>query len=327
MRSDDRRPPSSAPEQQVAGGCVTPTVSPAVSVVLCARNAGYILERQLAALRTQSFAGPWELLLVDNSSPDGTREVMHAAATERPRCRVLTESRVGLNHSRNRGIAETRADKIVLCDADDEVSTDWLAGMTDALDRFDVVGGALDVELLNPPVLLAREHNQTARLPNAFGRPYAVGANLAFRKVVWDGVGGFDGRFKLGGDDTDFCLRAQDAGYSIGFEPNAVVHYRLRVDARAVAKQHYNYGRGAERLIAKRTELGLLDGYPRTPWRWLAADAGGLLRTSPGMLAAREKRRVCLEAGAFLFGRVVERVHLSFAPTAHRHVDARPPGR
>ena len=327
MRSDDRRPPASAPEPDVADGGFTRAVSPVVSVVLCARNAGYILERQLAALRTQSFAGPWELLLVDNSSTDGTRDVMDAAATELPRCRVLTEPRVGLNHSRNRGIAETRADKIVLCDADDEVSTDWLAGMTDALDRFDVVGGALDVELLNPPVLLAREHNQTARLPNAFGRPYAVGANLAFRKVVWDGVGGFDGRFKLGGDDTDFCLRAQDAGYSIGFEPNAVVHYRLRVDARAVAKQHYNYGRGAERLIAKRTELGLLDGYPRTPWRWLAADAGGLLRTSPGMLAAREKRRVCLEAGAFLFGRVVERVHLSFAPTAHRHVDARPPGR
>jgi hypothetical protein len=126
---------------------------------------------------------------------------------------------------------------------------------------------------------------------------------------VWKAVGGFDGRFKLGGDDTDFCLRAQDAGYSIGFEPDAIVHYRLRDGVSQIAKQHYGYGRGVERMVAKRIGAGLEAGDMRSRWRWLATEAAAQLASLPTMLGGRESRRICVERAAFLVGRFVELVH------------------
>jgi glycosyltransferase involved in cell wall biosynthesis len=290
-----------------------PAVTPVVSVVLCARNAARTLPRQLGALRAQDFAGPWELLLVDNASSDATHDLMTKCAETMPGCRALVEPRAGVNGARNRAIEASRASKIALCDADDEVTPAWLRQMVDALDHFDVVGGALKLERLNAASVRPRHHNQTHALPVWLGRPYAVGANIGFRKAVWATTGGFDAQFSGGCDETDFCLRAQDAGYTIGFAADAIVHYRLRAELELLAKQHFGYGRGEERLLAKRTGLGLTDGGLRTRWRFFATEGGRHLAASPAMLVQRTERRRWLERSAFLTGRGLELLRLSSA--------------
>jgi GT2 family glycosyltransferase len=275
---------------------------PVATVVLCVRDGEGTLARQLAALRAQDYDDVWELVLVDNGSTDGTYELIRASTAVLPRCRVLVEPRVGLNFARNRAIEAGRAAKVALCDADDEVSPQWLRRMVEALDRFDVVGGALE----------------THELPNSLGRPYAVGANLAFRREVWEAIGGFDARFAGGCDETDFCLRAQDAGYTIGFDPRAVVHYRLRADLSGIARQHFDYGRGEERLLAKRGGLGLADGRLRSRWRFLASETRRGAVELPTMLANPAERRQCVERSAFLAGRFVELFERSVRPTRER---------
>ena len=185
-----------------------PLTSPEATVVLCVRDGERTLARQLAALRAQDYDDAWEVVLVDNGSTDGTHELIRGSAAGLPRCRVLVEPRVGLNFARNRAIGASRAAKVALCDADDEVSPQWLRRMVGTLDRFDVVGGALEIDRLNEPRVRHRSHNQTDELPRSLGRPYAVGANLAFRREVWEAIGGFDARFSGGCDETDFCLRA-----------------------------------------------------------------------------------------------------------------------
>jgi glycosyltransferase involved in cell wall biosynthesis len=301
MLQDPPRP--RAPER-----AESPVAAPAVSVVLCVRNGEETLARQLAALRAQDYAGSWELVVVDNASTDATAAVLAGAADGLP-IRVLEQPRVGLNFARNHAVAAVRAPKVVCCDADDEVSPRWLRSMVDALDRHDLVGGALEVDRLNPPSARNPSHNQTRALPQSLDRAYAVGANLGFRTDVWAAVGGFDGRFTGGCDETDFCLRAQDAGFTIGFEPAAVVHYRLRTGLARVARQHFGYGRGEERMVAKRRRLGLdRDRESRGRWSWLAGDARVHVRGTPRMLATGEGRRQFVERSAFLTGRAVELV-------------------
>lgn len=287
-------------------------MSPIMSVVLCVRNGERTIERQLEALRAQDYPAPWELVLVDNASTDATPELLSRRAEKLPGCQLLVEPRLGLNFARNRGIGASRGAKIALCDADDEVSPEWLRQMVDALGSYDVVGGALDVERLNDPSVRHQSHNQIDELPSSHGRPYAVGANIAFEKRVWETIGGFDDRFSGGCDDTDFCLRAQDAGYTIGFAPAAIVHYRLRAELDRIARQHYDYGRGEERLLAKRNGLGLApDGDLRARWRCLATETGRHLVESPTMLATPDNRRQFLERTAFLTGRLVELLQAS----------------
>ena len=193
----------------------------------------------------------------------------------------------------------------MLCDADDEVSRQWLRAMVGALDRFDIVGGALDTERLNHRLLRSYDHNQASDLPRVAGRRYAVGANVGFRRAVWAAIGGFDERFAGGYDDTDFCVSAEDAGFTIGFEASAVVHYQLRDRLDHLARQHFQYGRGEERFVAKHRG-DLPDGRLRLRWRRVAGDLEYQIFNAPSMLSNRAERRRCLEQSAYLAGRVVE---------------------
>ncbi len=81
-------------------------------------------------------------MLVDNGSRDGSTDGARARAHDFPRLRVVTEPRSGINRARNRGIAIAAGDRILLCDADDEVDGEWVRAMTRALDEHDA-GGAL----------------------------------------------------------------------------------------------------------------------------------------------------------------------------------------
>ena len=71
------------------------------SVVMCVRNEATDLPGQLLALSTQTHRGPWELLVCDNGSLDGTAEVANAWRDRIPHMRVLDASTAnGLNAAR-----------------------------------------------------------------------------------------------------------------------------------------------------------------------------------------------------------------------------------
>ncbi len=52
-----------------------------------------------------------------------------------------------------------------------------------------------------------------------------TGACMAFRRDVFDRLGGFSAEFPVNYNDVDFCLRAGDAGYRIVFEPGALLRH------------------------------------------------------------------------------------------------------
>jgi hypothetical protein len=77
---------------------------------------------------------------------------------------------------------------------------------------------------------------------------HVPGCNMAFRREVLLGIGGFDPQFRQAGDDVDLCWRLIDAGYDIGFASGAMVWHRRRGTVRAYLRQQKGYGR-AEALV------------------------------------------------------------------------------
>ncbi len=104
-----------------------------VSVVIALRNKGPWIGAQLEALAAQRYAGPWEVVVVDNGSTDDGPQVARAMAEPLPELRVVDASdRRGTSHARNVGAHAARGDLLLYCDGDDVVAPGWIEAMVEA---------------------------------------------------------------------------------------------------------------------------------------------------------------------------------------------------
>lgn len=234
-----------------------------VSVVIPTRNAATMLSDQLEALAQQTYANPWEVVIADNGSTDGTFELARSWAAELPGRRVVRGSeRRGVNHARNVGAAAARGDFLVFCDADDIATREWLQAMAEAARTADIVGGYLDQDALNEPRIRSWRPMLQSRdcLPVRLEfLPYAAGASLGVRTATFRRLGGFNEDYACGGDEVEFCWRAQLAAHVIAFAPEAVMLYRFRSKLCPHVKQAYRYGRAEAHLYHDFRDRGVPD--------------------------------------------------------------------
>ena len=277
-----------------------------VSVVIPARNAATTLPVQLEALARQRVDTPWEIVVVDNGSDDGTGALL---ADWEHRCEQLvaiSEPVQGANRARNTGIAAASGDRILLCDADDVVDQGWIAEMSRKLDEYALVAGRLEYSHLNSQAARARGRIEllSTGLHTIWSHPWAPSCNLGFRRSVFDALGGFDPDFvQGGGDDIDFCIRANAAGFELGYAPDGVVHYRFRAESRPNARQLYWYSRGTEHLFAKQRALGNLEAFPsRCRWNQSAYRAYRMLVELPDLWSDAHRDRYVGRAAKFAGG-------------------------
>lgn len=173
-------------------------------------------------------------------------------------------------HARNRGAAAGSAPWIVFIDADVEPDRDLLDRYFDAPPepRAGILEGA--VRTLPAPGVIARYGTIRSHVSNEHakqsGFEYAQTANLAIRRELFVGLGGFAEEIRSGGD-AELCFRARDAGWATEQRPHAVVGHAPRETWTGMMRQYARYGMGAEWLDER------FPGFaPPTPaWRVLAS--------------------------------------------------------
>jgi glycosyltransferase involved in cell wall biosynthesis len=259
---------------------------------------------QLGALAAQTYRGEWELVAVDNGCTDRSMGIVREWASRLPSVTIVdATSRRGLNRARNAGAAAARGDFLAFCDADDVATHGWLEAMAEGAARADIVGGRLEWETLNDPVVRAwRPQSPMTELvvdvDHGFLR-YAPGGNMG----VWTRVAreiGWDERFKFGSSDHGFAWNAQLAGYRLAYAPDALMRQRFRTTIWATARQHYRYGRSGPQLQRAFRGVGLKPPDNRQAmreWRWLAASV-------PDLWASREDRGRWVARASMRLGRL-----------------------
>lgn len=229
-----------------------------VSVVLACRNGERLIGRQLDALTRQDYGRPWELIVADNGSSDGTVSVVERYLERIPRLRLLDASdRAGAAHARNVGVAAAAASIIVFCDHDDEVAPGWLSAMATALSRHAFVTATLQTDRLNAGWTRVADERQTIRNTDPPFLTYAPSASLGVRRSLHDAVGGYDEAFEGASEDKDYCYRLQMQGEQLVLVPDAVIHYQLRDNLRGMFNQTRSYGFGNVQLYMKHREAGM----------------------------------------------------------------------
>jgi glycosyltransferase involved in cell wall biosynthesis len=212
-----------------------------LSVVIPCLNAAEVIGYQLAALRSQAWDQPWEVIIADNGSTDRTVDVIRKNSRGLPSVQVVDASDLpGSAHARNVGVLFASGESIVFCDADDEVGKGWLPAIGAALGAHDFVASRFDVEKLNPTWVSAKLKNpQASGLQKVSYPPFlchAGGSGLGIKRAIHQRVGGFDVALpRL--QDTDYCFRVQRLGIDLNFAANAVVHVRYSSKPIALFRQ------------------------------------------------------------------------------------------
>jgi len=240
------------------------------SIVIATYKRAPLLKDTLASLAQLQPHEPWEVIVVDNNSPDDTRAVVEAAAATFPApLRYAFEREQGRSAALNCGFALATGEIIVTTDDDVRVEPDWLTRIERGLADHpcDYIGGRVTplwesprVPRWFPPttgllwaVVALLDYGPTA-VP--FGNRPPLGVNMAIRRGALERVGGFDPRVGrkagtlLGQEVREWCMRARAAGLAGYYVPDVVVRHLIPRDR--LTKRYFRrwfYWRGISRAM------------------------------------------------------------------------------
>ena len=188
-----------------------------LSIILPTYNERENITPLVSAIRGV-LSEPFEILIIDDDSPDRTWEVGEDLENRFEEVRLIRRiGERGLAASLNEGVIRSKGEKILWMDADFSMPPETIPKLTHLLDAYPVVIGSRyvgDGEDLRGdffPVLLSRWFNSLAKFLLGGVRDYTSGF-VATRKEVWKQIG-------LLGRHGEYCIRflyqARCAGYPI----------------------------------------------------------------------------------------------------------------
>ncbi len=239
---------------------------PTVTVAVCTRDRTSTLERCLDSVVRLDYPD-LELLVVDNApGNDATKQLVRQRY---PTVRYLCEPRPGLDWARNRAIAEANGEIVAYTDDDAVADPDWVTALARVFaehpEVMAVTGLVVPLELETGAQILfetyggfgrgfARgwyrldECRSTRGLHIGSGR-FGTGANMAYRRSVFEQIGSFDpaldvGTDTNGGGDLEMFFRVLQEGHSLVYEPGAIIRHQHRRSYDELREQLTNHGIG-----------------------------------------------------------------------------------
>jgi GT2 family glycosyltransferase len=218
---------------------------PSLSVLICTRNRAQKAQRAAASVLANSFADI-ELIVVDQSTDNATREAVTAIADQR--VRYIHTDTVGVAISRNIAIREAAADIVVFTDDDCVCDRDWLQaivaefaadpqalGVYGRVVPYGKTGSATEDciseegDMVCPAVI----QSTTRAVVDRPAIPHLVlggGNNMSFRKEAFRRVGLFNEMLGPGsrigtGEDTEFSYRLLFHRCRLIYSPQPVVEH------------------------------------------------------------------------------------------------------
>ncbi|HEX8707885.1 MAG TPA: glycosyltransferase family 2 protein [Pyrinomonadaceae bacterium] len=223
-----------------------------LSIIIVNWNGGELLRRSVESVLEAPPAVSYEIIVVDNASTDGSLQWLRNCGVENLRL-IENAENLGFGKGNNQAFAATDAPLLFLLNSDAEVrpgAIDTLIATITSGERIGVCGprlinpdGTLQASVWNNPVTPFEMIAGTLRLYKLLPRrlrgemllgyhwdhasrreaQMLSGAALLVKKKMVTEVGGFDERFHMYGEDTEWCLRIVRSGWLMIFEPAATV--------------------------------------------------------------------------------------------------------
>ena len=253
-----------------------------VSVVICTRNRARALQQCLQSL-SRMRCQPAEIVIIDNAPSDNST---HEVVKKFTGVRYYEEPAPGLSFARNTGLQKASQPIIAFTDDDVLVHPDWVYRVWQTFEDSNtaaMTGLVLASELQTETQLIFEQHWSFNRgytdltfdtgffqKSLSIGPPVweiGAGANMAFRRAVFQEVGLFDERLGAGAsgcsEDSEMWYRILAKGYTIRYNPRAVVFHEHRSSLEALHKQLFSYMKGFAVAVLIQQEQQPQAGYKK----------------------------------------------------------------
>lgn len=234
-----------------------------ISVVICTRNRPEALKVCIDQLY-QSDDKNFELIIIDNAPDnDGSRKITELY----PEIKYVREERKGLDIARNTGISTASCNIVAFTDDDVSVDPTWIAELKRSFENpqtMAVTGMVIPRELRSrAQYIFERDWSfNKGYLPQIFDTRYfqskvnegvpvwdiGAGANMAFRKDIFQIAGNFDERLDAGASgcsgDSEMWYRVLAEGWDCYYNPRLLVYHQHRSTMKELSHQLFSYMRG-----------------------------------------------------------------------------------
>lgn len=218
---------------------------PKISAIICTHNREQYLGAAIDSLLEQDFDS-YEVIVVDNASSDGTREIVENRLSNQ-RLKYVYEPITGLSVARNTGAREARASIFAYLDDDAVASREWLKVIYAAYqenEKLAIAGGKVTLlwpEGTSSPVWLSSDlagnlgaydlGESIVYIENPGLTPR--GLNYSIRRTFLEKIGGFDvnlgrvGKNLLSNEELQMTELALQAGWQVAYLPDALVAHNV----------------------------------------------------------------------------------------------------
>jgi hypothetical protein len=240
-----------------------------VAIVVISTNEAHWVEPCLRTVYDHAGDASLQVIVVDNSSTDGTREMVESRF---PQASVVTSLNRGFAHGNNRGLEHANARYMLLLNPDTEVLEGTFGDLVRLMDARPDVGLA-GVRQVNGEGKLLRTIRRFPSASRTLGEAlyserwpvhpawagervldaaayeregecdWTSGSFMLARREALLGAGLLDERFFLQSEEPDLCLRIKRAGWQVRHLPQmTIVHlaHKAGVVPRMVAQDAYS---------------------------------------------------------------------------------------
>ncbi|MGX5357127.1 glycosyltransferase [Kocuria sp. KH4] len=225
---------------------------PGVGVVIPAFNEEAVLRRCLQAVLDQTVAAQ-QIIVVDNASTDGTRDVVNRMQDENPHAPLILvqqHAAQGLVPTRNAGLDAARAEVLGRIDADSVLAPDWVAQVQQAFTDPDLAAATgpvfyydLPLPRLGLAIDAAGRHLMMKWVADQ--HPFLYGSNMAIRRTAWEQIRTTtcrDAHDQMH-EDIDLSLHLSEHGLKVAYRPVMVAGVSARRMDDSPARFHHYVGR------------------------------------------------------------------------------------
>lgn len=242
---------------------------PLVSILIVTHGRRNLTELCLDSIEAATEYPNYEIIVVDNASPDDTPVRLEGRAHRDPRLTVIRNAEnEGFPAACNQAARAAKGEILCLLNNDTVVTRGWLSALVTQLERDASVGlvgatsnGVGNEARVRPGYSSLEDLQQWAmrRRRERFGRSFSISTVAlccgAIRKVLWEHLGGLDEAFGPGlFEDDDLACRVRREGYDVRCVEDAYVHHwqGATFDQLPDQERHEMYERNRRLFLAKR---------------------------------------------------------------------------